>query len=89
MAKRKATDRDKLVPGNIKRLREIHELDRRALEEKAGIAYGILDQIETFHPKKSIYRRGRRENILIFKQNKYLRVNTQKVNREISVLSCY
>ena len=49
MAKRKVTDRDKLVAGNIKRLRKLYGLDRRALEEKAGIAYGILDQIETFH----------------------------------------
>ena len=49
IAKRKVTERDKLVAGNIKRLRELHGFDRRTLEEKAGIAYGILDQIETFH----------------------------------------
>ena len=34
---------------NIRRLRELHGFDRRTLEEKAGIAYGILDQIEAFH----------------------------------------
>lgn len=49
MTKRKVTERDRLVARNIKRLRELHGFDRRALEEKAGIAYGILDQIETFH----------------------------------------
>ena len=49
MAKRKVTETDKLVARNIKRLRELYEFDRRALEEKAGISYGILDQIETFH----------------------------------------
>lgn len=27
----------------------MHGFDRRALEEKAGIAYGILDQIEALH----------------------------------------
>ncbi len=27
----------------------IYSVSRRELEEKAGIAYGILDQIETFH----------------------------------------
>jgi len=29
--------------------RGIYSVSRRELEEKAGIAYGILDQIETFH----------------------------------------
>lgn len=47
--KRNVTDVDRLVAGNIKRLRESQRIDRRALEEKAGIAFGILDQIETFH----------------------------------------
>ncbi len=47
--KRNVTDVDRLVAGNIKRLRESQALGRRELEEKAGIAFGILDQIETFH----------------------------------------
>lgn len=47
--KRNVTDADRLVARNIKRLRESQELGRRELEEKAGIAFGILDQIETFH----------------------------------------
>lgn len=47
--KRNVTDVDRLVSRNIKRLRESQGIDRRALEEKAGIAFGILDQIETFH----------------------------------------
>src|SRR4030067_260530 len=47
--KRNVTDVDRLVAGNIKRLRESQELGRRELEEKAGIAFGILDQIETYH----------------------------------------
>ena len=47
--KRNVTDVDRLVAGNIKRLRKLQGIARRALEEKAGIAYGILDQIETFH----------------------------------------
>lgn len=49
MTKRKITEMDRLVARNIKRLRESHAFDRRTLEEKAGIAYGILDQIEAFH----------------------------------------
>ena len=40
---------DRVVARNIRRLRELHGFDRRALEEKAGIAYGILDQIEALH----------------------------------------
>lgn len=47
--KRNVTDMDRLVARNIKRLRESQEIGRRELEEKAGIAHGILDQIETFH----------------------------------------
>ncbi|MBI5755650.1 MAG: hypothetical protein HZA12_01880 [Nitrospirae bacterium] len=49
MTKRKITEMDRLVAGNIRRLRELYGFDRRALEEKAGIAYGILDQIEALH----------------------------------------
>ena len=49
MTKRKITETDRLVARNIKRLRELHGFDRRTLEEKTGIAYGILDQIEAFH----------------------------------------
>ncbi len=49
MAKRNVTDTDRLVARNIKRLRGLYGISRRHLEEKAGIAYGILDQIETFH----------------------------------------
>lgn len=49
MTKRNITETDRLVAKNIKRIREICGIDRRTLEEKAGIAYGILDQIETFH----------------------------------------
>jgi len=49
MAKRTVTKTDMLVARNIKRLRGIYSISRRELEEKAGIAYGILDQIETFH----------------------------------------
>jgi len=49
MHKRKITDTDKLIARNIRRLRELYGLDRRILEEKAGISYGILDQIEAFH----------------------------------------
>jgi len=49
MAKRTVTKTDMLVARNIKRLRGIYSVSRRDLEEKAGIAYGILDQIETFH----------------------------------------
>ena len=49
MTKRKITETDRLVARNIRRLRELHGFDRRALEEKAGIAYGILDQIEALH----------------------------------------
>jgi transcriptional regulator with XRE-family HTH domain len=49
MAKRTITKTDMLVARNIKRLRGIYGLTRRELEEKAAIAYGILDQIETFH----------------------------------------
>lgn len=49
MTKRSFKEMDRLVALNIKRLRELHGIDRRALEEKAGIAYGILDQIEAFH----------------------------------------
>lgn len=49
MAKRTVTKADMLVARNIKRLRGIYSVSRRELEEKAGIAYGILDQIETFH----------------------------------------
>ena len=39
--------------------------------------------------KKNIYHREHGENILIFKQNKDHRVITQKVNRGVSVSSCY
>src|SRR3990170_8617837 len=49
MTKRKIIEIDRLVAMNIRRLRELHGFDRRTLEEKAGIAYGILDQIEAFH----------------------------------------
>jgi transcriptional regulator with XRE-family HTH domain len=49
MVKRTVTKSDKLVAGNIKRLRELYSISRRELEEKAGIAYGILDQIEALH----------------------------------------
>ena len=49
MTKRKIIETDRLVARNIKRLRELHGFDRRTLEEKTGIAYGILDQIEAFH----------------------------------------
>lgn len=49
MTKRNVTKTDKLVARNIKRLRGLQAISRRDLEEKAGIAYGILDQIETFH----------------------------------------
>jgi transcriptional regulator with XRE-family HTH domain len=49
MAKRTVTKADMLVARNIKRLRGIYNVSRRELEEKSGIAYGILDQIETFH----------------------------------------
>lgn len=49
MTKRNVTKTDKLVARNIKRLRGMQAISRRDLEEKAGIAYGILDQIETFH----------------------------------------
>lgn len=49
MTKRKITNTDRLIAQNIKRLREFYGFDRRILEEKAGISYGILDQIETFH----------------------------------------
>lgn len=57
--KRSITETDRLVARNIKRLRELSGLDRREMEEKAGIAYGILDQIETFHKPagKSIQER--------------------------------
>lgn len=53
------TEEDRIVARNIKRLRERYGLDRRELEEKAGIAFGILDQIETFHKPagKSIRKR--------------------------------
>jgi len=59
MAKRTVTKTDMLVARNIKRLRGIYNVSRRELEEKAGIAYGILDQIETFHKPagKSIQKR--------------------------------
>ena len=59
MAKRTVTKTDMLVARNIKRLRGIYSVSRRELEEKAGIAYGILDQIETFHKPagKSIQKR--------------------------------
>ena len=63
---------------------DILEQFSAVLKKRAVPVSGYAD-----YPKKSIYRRGRRENILIFKQSKDLRVNTQKVNREISVLSCY
>jgi len=49
MAKRTATKTDALVARNIKRFRGIYCVSRRDLEEMAGIAHGILDQIETFH----------------------------------------
>lgn len=49
MTKRTVTKTDRLVAQNIKRVRILHAKSRRELEEKAGIAYGILDQIETFH----------------------------------------
>ncbi len=49
MKKRKITETDRLVARNIRRIRKLQGIDRRALEEKAGISYGILDQIETFH----------------------------------------
>src|SRR3989304_8514866 len=49
MTKRRVTDIDRLVARNIKRIRMLYGMNRRTLEEKAGIAYGILDQIETFH----------------------------------------
>lgn len=49
MTKRTVTKTDRLVARNVKRLRDLHGISRRELEEKAGIAYGILDQIETFH----------------------------------------
>jgi len=59
MTKRTVTKTDKLVAQNIKRLRTLYGVSRRELEEKAGIAYGILDQIETFHKPagKSIQER--------------------------------
>jgi len=59
MAKRTVTKTDMLVARNIKRLRGIYGVSRRELEERAGIAYGILDQIETFHKPagKSIQKR--------------------------------
>jgi transcriptional regulator with XRE-family HTH domain len=47
MTKRTITKTDRLVARNIKRLRG--DISRRELEERAGISYGILDQIETFH----------------------------------------
>lgn len=47
--KRNVTGADRLVAGNIKRLRESKGIGRRELEEKACIAFGILDQIEAFH----------------------------------------
>ncbi len=47
MTKRTVTKADRLVARNIRRLRGV--ISRRELEEKAGISYGILDQIETFH----------------------------------------
>lgn len=46
---RTVIESDRLVARNIKRLRELHGMNRRELEEKAGIAYAILDQIEAFH----------------------------------------
>src|SRR3972149_6491101 len=49
MTKRRVTDIDRLVARNIKRIRMLYGMNRRTLEEKAGIAYGILDQIEAFH----------------------------------------
>lgn len=59
MARRTVTKTDMLVARNIKRLRGIYSVSRRELEENAGIAYGILDQIETFHKPagKSIQKR--------------------------------
>lgn len=59
MTKRTVTKTDKIVARNIKRLRGIYDISRREFEEKAGIAYGILDQIETFHKPagKSIQKR--------------------------------
>jgi transcriptional regulator with XRE-family HTH domain len=59
MTKRKITDTDRLVARNIKRLRELYGFNRRILEEKSGISYGILDQIESFHKPagKSIQNR--------------------------------
>lgn len=45
--KRTITKTDRLVARNIKRLRGA--ISRRELEERAGISFGILDQIETFH----------------------------------------
>lgn len=59
MGKRKITEIDRLVINNIIRLRKLKGLDRRELEEGAGIAYGILDQIETCHKPagKSIQKR--------------------------------
>ncbi len=47
MTKRTVTKTDRLVALNIRRLRGA--ISRRELEERAGISYGILDQIETFH----------------------------------------
>ena len=59
MTKRTVTKIDRLVAENIKRLRTLYGISRRELEEKSGIAYGILDQIETFHKPagKSIQKR--------------------------------
>lgn len=55
----RVTEEDKIVSRNIKRLRQELNLDRRELEEKAEIAFGILDQIENFHKSagKSIRKR--------------------------------
>jgi transcriptional regulator with XRE-family HTH domain len=59
MPKRTITTTDRVVARNIKRLRTSSGFSRRQLEEKAGIAYGILDQVEAFHKPagKSIQKR--------------------------------
>ncbi|MEK6791304.1 MAG: hypothetical protein AABY45_06340 [Deltaproteobacteria bacterium] len=53
------TDSDRIIISNIIRLRKIRGMTRQALEEGAGLSFGILAQIETLHKPagKSIQQR--------------------------------
>src|SRR3989338_11602810 len=82
MTKRRVTDIDRLVARNIKRIRTLYGMNRRTLEEKAGIAYGILDQIEAFHKPAGKTIQERLSKALNCPLSEFYSVETTKKVRE-------